>query len=262
MEYQAIRYAVVDGIASITLNRPERRNALDLAMRNELAWAVGEIRRDKGVRAVIIAGAGNSFCAGGDLASMQGAIPDAAAGRDRLRSNIDWLQEWVMLDRPVIAAVDGHAAGAGFNLALAADFILATPEARFAQSFARVGLVPDFAGLHLLPRIVGLQRAKELVFSARTIDAAEAHALGIVYAIHDRAALPQAALALAARIATASPDAFGLAKQALNQAQSQDLRANLEIEAAYQGICFTSDFHKEAVRRFLAKEPALFAGLA
>lgn len=262
MEYQAIRYAVVDGIASITLNRPERRNALDLAMRNELARAVGEIRRDKGVHAVIIAGAGNSFCAGGDLASMQGAIPDAAAGRDRLRSNIDWLQEWVMLDRPVIAAVDGHAAGAGFNLALAADFILATPEARFAQSFGRVGLVPDFAGLHLLPRIVGLQRAKELVFSARTIDAAEAHALGIVYAIHDRAALPQAALALAARIATASPDAFGLAKQALNQAQSQDLRANLEIEAAYQGICFTSDFHKEAVRRFLAKEPALFAGLA
>ncbi|MFT2568442.1 enoyl-CoA hydratase/isomerase family protein, partial [Escherichia coli] len=81
--------------------------------------AVGEIRRDEGVRAVIIAGAGNSFCAGGDLASMQGAIPDAAAGRDRLRSNIDWLQEWVMLDRPVIAAVDGHAAGAGFNLALA-----------------------------------------------------------------------------------------------------------------------------------------------
>jgi 2-(1,2-epoxy-1,2-dihydrophenyl)acetyl-CoA isomerase len=262
MEYQAIRYAVVDGIASITLNRPERRNALDLAMRNELARAVGEIRRDKDVRAVIVAGAGNSFCAGGDLASMQGAIPDAAAGRDRLRSNIDWLQEWVMLDRPVIAAVDGHAAGAGFNLALAADFILATPEARFAQSFARVGLVPDFAGLHLLPRIVGLQRAKELVFSARTIDAAEAHALGIVYEIHGREALQQAALTLAARIATASPDAFSLAKQALNQAQAQDLRANLEIEAAYQGICFTSDFHKEAVRRFLAKEPALFAGLA
>lgn len=146
MEYQAIRYAVVDGIASITLNRPERRNALDLAMRNELARAIGEIRRDKNVRAVIIAGAGNSFCAGGDLASMQGAIPDAAAGRDRLRSNIDWLQEWVMLDRPVIAAVDGHAAGAGFNLALAADFILATPEARFAQSFARVGLVPISPG--------------------------------------------------------------------------------------------------------------------
>lgn len=261
MAYETIRFAVDQGIATLTLNRPARRNALDLVMRHEIPDAIGRVRADGDIRALILTGAGGHFCAGGDIASMRGAIPDAAAGRDRLRASISWVEDLVMLDRPVIAAVDGDAAGAGCNMALTADFILATPAARFTQSFARVGLVPDFAGLYLLPRIVGLQKAKELVFSARALPASEAMELGIVHSIHPVERLMDAARLMARSFAQASPTALGLAKQALNRSFNLDLRTALELEAAAQGICFTTEWHREAVRRFLAKEPALYTGL-
>jgi 2-(1,2-epoxy-1,2-dihydrophenyl)acetyl-CoA isomerase len=261
MAYQTIAFVVADGVATLTLNRPERRNALDLLMRREISDALAGLRADGDIRALILTGAGGHFCAGGDIASMQGTIPDAASGRDRMRASISWVEELVMLDRPVIAAVDGHAAGAGCNMALAADIVLATPTAQFTQSFAKMGLVPDFAGLYLLPRIVGLQRAKELVFSARSLAAQEAADLGIVHSIHPAEDLMARARAMAASFATASPTALGLAKQALNRSFNMDLRSALEWEAAAQGICFSTDWHREAVRRFLAKDAPLFAGL-
>ncbi len=260
MNYQTIRFDVHDGVALLTLNRPERRNAIDLAMRGEIPDAIARVRSDPAIRAMILTGAGGHFCAGGDISSMQGAVGDAAAGRERLRANIGWVEDLVMLDRPVIAAVDGHAAGAGCNLALAADIVLATPAARFTQSFLRVGLVPDFAGLYLLPRIVGLQRAKELVFSARALAADEARDLGIVHSIHPAERLLEAARSMALGFCLASPTALGLAKQSLNRSFNLDLRTALEMEANAQGICFTTDWHREAVRRFLAKEPAQYTG--
>ncbi|MCL4746390.1 MAG: enoyl-CoA hydratase/isomerase family protein [Burkholderiaceae bacterium] len=261
MDYRTIEFSVDEGVALLTLNRPSRRNAVDLQMRGEIPDAIARVRADHSIRVLILTGAGGHFCAGGDLASMQGAIADAAAGRDRLHANIGWVEELVMLDRPVIAAVDGHAAGAGCNLALAADFILATPEARFTQSFLRVGLVPDFAGMYLLPRIVGLQRAKELVFSARALAADEAMELGIVHSIHPAGQLLDAARSMAKGFCQAAPAALGLAKQSLNRSFNLDLRTALEFEAAAQGICFNTEWHREAVRRFLAKEPSQFTGL-
>jgi 2-(1,2-epoxy-1,2-dihydrophenyl)acetyl-CoA isomerase len=264
MSYETIEFAVHEGVALLTMNRPARRNAIDMVMRSEIPDAISRVRADPAIRALIITGAGGHFCAGGDITAMGGAVGDAAAGRDRMRANIGWVEDLVMLDRPVIAAVDGHAAGAGCNMALAADFILATQAARFTQSFLRVGLVPDLAGMYLLPRIVGLQRAKELVFSARALAADEALDLGIVHSIHPAEHLLDAAQSMARSFCRASPTALGLAKQALNRSFNLDLRTALELEAAAQGICSTTDWHREAVRRFLAKEPALYpvAGIA
>ncbi len=261
INYQTIQFVVDEGVATLTLNRPTRRNAIDLVMRQEISDALVRVQSNPDVRALILTGAGSHFCSGGDIASMKGAIADAAAGRDRVRASIGWIENLVMLDRPVVAAIDGDAAGAGFNLALAADIILATPQARFTQSFVRVGLVPDFAGHYLLPRIVGLQKAKELIFSGRALDAQEAMALGIVHSIHPAGELMAVARTMARSFSNASPTALGLSKQLLNRSYNLDLRTVLEMEAAAQGICFTTDWHREAARRFLAKEPALYNGL-
>jgi 2-(1,2-epoxy-1,2-dihydrophenyl)acetyl-CoA isomerase len=151
----------------IRINRPDRRNAFDLEVREGIAQAVYEARDDDSVRAVIITGVDGIFCAGGDLKSLSEAKRPVFKDRDRIRRLHTWFRELVNLEKPVIAAVDGPAFGAGFNLALACDFVLATPRARFCAVFGRIGLVPDLGGFFLLPRIVGLQRAKDLVFSAR-----------------------------------------------------------------------------------------------
>jgi 2-(1,2-epoxy-1,2-dihydrophenyl)acetyl-CoA isomerase len=163
-----------------------------------------------------------------------------------------------MLEIPVIAAVDGFAYGAGFNMALAADFIFATPEARFCQSFGRVGLIPDFGGFFVLPRIVGLAKARELIFTAREIGADEAHNLGIVYRIVPRADLMAAVRRMANRLKVASPIAIAQSKRILRTCLQQDLPAILEAEAAGQGICLVSDYHREAVKNFLDRRPLKF----
>ncbi|SLN12635.1 enoyl-CoA hydratase/isomerase family protein [Oceanibacterium hippocampi] len=255
--YETIRLEIADGIATLTLDRPKAKNALDLVMRGELRDAVDRLDTDTDIRAIVFTGAGGDFCSGGDLKSMQDKR-SANDGRRRLRGGIDWIVRFMTIDKPVIAAVDGVAYGAGFNLALMADFVLATPRARFCQSFGRVGLVPDFAGFYSLPRIVGMQKAKELIFSAREIGAEEAKDLGLVYDIVPAEDLAEAARALAGRFLHASPVAIGVAKGILNQSFSSDLRQILEMEASGQGICMESEAHREAVRRFVAKEPARF----
>ena len=261
MNLTTIEYRNEDGIATLTFNRPAKRNALDLIMRREIAEIVSAVNLDDSIRALIVTGSGGSFCSGGDIATQQTRKPGAQAGRLRMRDNWDWVQELIHLDRPVIAAVDGPAMGAGFNIALAADFILATPRATFGETFAKIGLVPDVGGLYLLPRIVGLQRAKEIVFSARTISAEEARELSIVYEIHPEEELQSAALELAKRVATGSPTSFGMAKGILNGTFQTELRTVLELEASANGICFESEYHKEAISRFLKKETPMFVGL-
>lgn len=172
----------------------------------------------------------------------------------------DWVQALIHFDKPVIAAVDGGAVGAGFSIALAADFVFATPEAYFCQSFAKIGLVPDLGGLYLLPRIVGLQRAKELVFSARVIGAQEAQELGIAYKVVGGDELQFAARSLALTLTQSSAAAIGLAKGILNNSFQSDLRNVLELEASANGICLETDYHKDAIARFLNKRPYAFAG--
>ncbi len=239
------------GIARITLNRPAKKNALNAAMRDELRAALAAIGADAYVRVLVIAGAGDTFCAGGDISEMEDVGDDAQTGKARLMRLVPTALALFNLDIPVIAAVDGFAYGAGFNLAIAADFVFATNEARFCQSFGRVGLVPDFGGHFTLPRIVGMAMAKELIFTARELNAAEAHELGIVYRVLPRGQLMPAVLDLAMRLTGASPHALAESKRILRDSFRSDLQTILEQEATAQGICMASREHRAAVGAFL-----------
>ncbi|MGD9862399.1 MAG: enoyl-CoA hydratase/isomerase family protein [Pseudodonghicola sp.] len=256
--YQTLTYEVHGHTAVITFTRPQVRHALDLAMRGEIAALMPRIRADRTLRALVITGSGGAFCAGGDLKALSEEERPVEDNRERIALLHTWFTELSNLELPVIAAVDGPAYGAGFNLALAADFVLASPRARFCAVFGRIGLVPDLGGFFLLPRIVGLARAKELVMTARSFDAAEARELGIVLEIHAPEALMDAAFALARRFDQASRLATGLSKTILNQALHSDQRALADMEAMAQALCLASDYHKEAVQRFLDKQPLDF----
>ena len=244
------------GVATLCFNRPEAKNAMNTAMRAELHDAFVRIRADRSVRAVVLRGAGSDFCSGGDVRDMH--VTNAQAGRERIDDLHGWVSMLIHLDRPVIAAVDGACYGAGFSFALAADFVIASTRARFCMPFMKVGLVPDCGAFYTLPRVVGLACAKDLVFTAREIGAAQAQAIGAVLEVVEPDQLHAHAARVAASLAAASPVAFGLAKRALNQSLGGDLRSMLEIEAAAQGIAFTTEYHHEAVRRFREKAQPLF----
>lgn len=257
-EFETLEYDAADGVATIAFTRPEARNALDLAMRTEIAALLPRIRADKDLRALIITGSGGAFCAGGDLKALSSEERSIEANRERIALLHTWFAELSNLELPVIAAVDGPAYGAGMNLALCADFVLASTRARFCAVFGRIGLVPDLGGFFLLPRIVGLQRAKELVLTARSLEAAEAKELGIVMEIHEPDTLMPAARAMAGRFAKSSRIATGQAKVILNQSLHTDQRALADMEAWAQAVCLASDYHKTAIRRFLDKQPLEF----
>jgi 2-(1,2-epoxy-1,2-dihydrophenyl)acetyl-CoA isomerase len=260
MTFSTLSLAVADGVATLALARPEARNALSAQMKDELTAAAAQVAADDAVRAVVLTGAGGVFCAGGDLRNMQ----DARAGmtvegwRERMRSLHPLIRTLLELDKPLVAAVDGAAYGAGFSLALMADFVLASPRARFCLSFMRVGLVPDFGALYSLPRVVGVQRAKELMLSAREVSADEALKLGIAMDVVPADDLLPRAQALARSFTGASPLAVGLIKSEVGMALSRDLRSVLQREAEQQALCFQTDAHRRAVERFLNKEPAAF----
>jgi len=258
MEYGTIRYEVDEAVATITLDRPEARNAITSDVHRELSDAVDRVLDDIEVKAVVLTGSGDSFCSGGDIKGMQGASPTYAADKRRFDRVHDLLYRLIEMPKPVIAAVDGPAFGAGCSLALTADFILATPRAKFCQVFGRMGLVPDFGAMFLLPRIVGLQKAKELMFSARVVGADEAKELGIVYDVVPAEGLQAQARVLARRFCHASTVAIGMTKRALNRTFSVDFHVMTEFEAAAQSRLRTDPYVREAVRRFHAKEQLEF----
>lgn len=259
MSEAAVLTTVDNGVGTITLNRPASRNALSLELRAGMAAAVAQMRDDESVKVVIITGAGGAFCSGGDISLMMASKIPSTGNRDRMRALHLWFRELMNLEKPVIAAVDGPAFGAGLSLALACDFVLATRRAKFCAVFGRIGLVPDLGAMHLLPRIVGQQRAKELVFTARTVAAEEAQSLGMVFDIaDDGAALQAAAQQLAARLAEASTVAIGMAKNIMNQAFETNAQTAAELEAYAQAICRDSDYHQDAIERFKNKQPMRF----
>jgi 2-(1,2-epoxy-1,2-dihydrophenyl)acetyl-CoA isomerase len=258
MTYNSIRFEVSDAIATITLDRPLSRNSMSAEVQRELNDAVARTLDDMDVKAVILTGSGGYFSSGGDIKAMQDSAPTLAEDRLRFDRVHELLYRLVELPKPVIAAVDGPAFGAGCNLALTADFILATPRAKFCQVFGRLGLVPDFGGLFLLPRIVGLQRAKELMFSARIVDADEAKDLGMVYQVVSEDSLQDEARSLAGRLCHASTVAIGLTKRALNRSFNVDFHVMSEFEASAQSRLRTDPYVREAVRRFANKEQLEF----
>ena len=255
---ETLEYVCADGVATITLNRPQARNALNAAMVGELDTLLGQISRDDSVRALILTGAGGAFCAGGDVRSMHAAPRSAQDWRTGMRRAHRVVRAIHGLDRPVIAAVDGVAFGAGFSLALLADIVLVSSRARFCMAFGRVGLVPDYGALYTLPRVVGLQRAKELVFSAREVAAEEARSMGLALEVHAPENLMPRALEMARALSGASPQALSLAKDALNASLGHELDAMLQMEASGQGIAGSTEYALDAFRRFAEKQPGRF----
>ncbi len=256
---KTLDYRLDDGVATLTLNRPEAKNALDPTMADELGECLAAIRADESVRVLVLAGAGGAFCAGGDVKAMgQGGPRTPEQRRAGMARYTRICTELMALDRPVIAAVDGVAYGAGFSLALMCDIVLLSERARLCMVFQRIGLVPDMGAFYTLPRVVGLQRAKELIFSAREIDAAEALRLGLAMEVVPAEALAARAQAIARSFAGASPVAMSIAKRALQASLGSDLQTLLEIESSGQALASNSDYAKEAVRRFAAREPAQF----
>jgi 2-(1,2-epoxy-1,2-dihydrophenyl)acetyl-CoA isomerase len=249
---------IADGIATFTLTRPEARNALSLQVRDEIAEMIAAVRGNDEVKALIIIGSGGVFCAGGDTKVMAGGLGKADQVRSRVLDVHVWLEPLYNLDCPVIAAVDGPAYGGGFSLALVADFIVATTRAQFCAVFGRIGLIPDMAMLYTLPRMVGGQRAKELMCTARAFGAQEAQDMGIVLEVCEPDELMDQARALAGRLAVGSKSAQAATKALVNQSLHQDYRSMAEMEASAQAVCFDSDYHAEAIARFAAKRPLAY----
>jgi 2-(1,2-epoxy-1,2-dihydrophenyl)acetyl-CoA isomerase len=257
---QNILYELSEGVATLTLNRPDVLNATNDALYHELSALLAQIREDPGVGCVIVTGAGRGFCAGADVKSMN---PDMKTLDRRKRHR--WILRDVLvplfnLEKPVIAAVNGPAVGAGFNIALAADVIIASEAAVFSQIFTTLGLVPDLGGLYLLTRVIGLNKAKELCFTARKISATEGRELGFVNRVVPADQLLPEAHKLATTIAAGPPTALAMIKTLLNKSSTATLDQMLEYESFAQTVAYITPEHREGVAAFREKRRPNFRG--
>ena len=228
MSYHSIILTKADGVAVIQMNNPKAMNALEDELSAELLSAYKDVAADPAVGAVILTGAEKAFCAGGDLKKLNEGFPTAEAGYDYMKSFREMVTTFLNMPKPTIAAVNGFAVGAGFCIAMQADLILASDKAKFGMAFANVGLIPDLAGLYTLPRLVGLQRAKELVFTGRTIGAEEAGAMGIVNRVVPHEQLLDEAQKLARRLADGPRVALRMAKNVMNDSINMTLESVLK----------------------------------
>ena len=251
-----------DRIATITLNRPEKLNAFSGTMREELLDALVVAEHDAACRVVIVTGAGRAFCAGGDVDFMSGLqrAGDVTAFRKLLDAGRDVVLQIAAMEKPVIASVNGMAAGAGCNLALACDYRIASDAAKLGETFVKIGLHPDWGGTWLLPRLVGRSRAAELLMTGRIVDANEALAIGMVDRVVPAAELASETAKLAQSIAAAPPIAVAGIKRALAAAERNDLRAQLDLEAEHQLQAFQSRDAAEGMNAFFEKRPPEFRG--
>jgi 2-(1,2-epoxy-1,2-dihydrophenyl)acetyl-CoA isomerase len=260
MAYRFILFEVDQGVARITLNRPDVLNSIQSAMSDEIQDALGQATRDPEIRAVLLTGAGRGFCAGQDLEEVRpgAAVSDFSAHARKVYSPL--VRGLRALEKPVVCAVNGVAAGAGANLALACDLVLAAEEATFVQVFAKIGLVPDTGGSFFLPRLVGLARATALTMLGEKISAREAVEIGLIYRAYPAASLDEEASKLALYLATQPTFGLGLTKRLLNATWANDLEAQLELEAECQSAAGRSADYAEGVAAFLAKRKPVFTG--
>lgn len=260
--YEHILVSEGEGIVTITLNRPDKLNAFIGHMRRDLAEALEHAGSDRSTRVVIVTGAGRAFCSGGDVAFMGELMErrDSDEFERILGAGRRVISAIRMMTKPVIAAVNGPAAGAGFNLALACDLRIASSNATFSQSFVKIGLHPDWGGTYFLPRLVSPNKACELFFLGDTIDAAEALRLNIVNQVVAPEELEATTLQLAERLRAAPPIAVASAKQAVYMSGTSDLDEMLRYETEAQMRCFESDDGHEGVHAFFEKRDPRFTG--
>ena len=263
MQFEHLLYEQHNAIATITLNRPETLNALTPSMRQGLFDAVTLADNDDSVRVIVITGAGRGFCSGGDVKAMNEA--NKTKKISPMEEKIAPIRDRAVLamrnaTKPVIAAVNGAAAGAGMNIALACDIRIASVKARFGQTFSRRGLHPDWGGTYFLPRLVGMAKACELIWSGKMIDAEEALALGIVSQLSSPETLMATTLEMATSFAEGPPMAIRMAKRAMYKSMDTSVREALEYETYAQNICSSSQDAKEGIAAFVDKREPQFKG--
>lgn len=257
MSFETIDYKLDGAVAVVTLNMPDKLNALSKQMQDELAQVVCMVRDNEEVRVLVITGAGRAFCAGGDL-NAQAKVTDEVSARKRIKNLHLWVVELINLEKPVIAAVNGFAVGAGCNLAFACDLIYACEEAKFSEIFSKIGVIPDAGGLYFLPWTVGPARAKEIVFTGRMVDAAEAYQIGLVNKVLPKEKLLSEVMTLAYQLAEGPGVAYGLAKTIINKSNAWDLNTLLEAEANAQAICTRTQDCQEGRTAFFEKRKPVF----
>src|SRR5262245_14770750 len=259
MPYSTIEFNIKDSIASIMLNRPDAANALNIEMSKDLMHAALECSENSAIRAVIITGNGRMFCAGGDLKSFAAQGEKLAYHLKEVTTYLHAaVSRFTRMDAPVIAAVNGTAAGAGMSLACSCDLVLAAESAKFTMAYTRAGLTPDGSSTYFLPRIVGLKRALELTLTNRILSAQEALEWGIVSKVVPDANLQAEADALAAQLAAGATGAFGGAKRLLHSGFSETLETQMELEAQVIAARAHTTDGKEGISAFLEKRAAKF----
>lgn len=257
-----ITTAATGPITTITLNRPDKLNAFSGTMREDLLAALRAAADDTAVRVIVITGAGRAFCAGGDVDYMSGLQKegDVQSFRKLLDAGRDIVTTIAAIAKPVIASVNGVAAGAGCNLALACDYRIASDSAKFSQSFVKIGMHPDWGGTWLLPRLIGPGRALEMLMTGRMADASEALNIGLVDRVVPSAELTDETERLAQAIASGPPIAIAGIKRALRASEKNDLRAQIELESENQLAAFRSKDAAEGMAAFFEKRAAKFTG--
>ncbi len=246
-------------VSIISLNLPDKLNSLEPGLREDLKAALRQFRDDAESRVAILTGQGRAFCAGGDLVELEDGM-SAVHGVEHMNGCNEIISLIAGIPKPIIAAVNGPAAGAGFSIAMACDLVVASSRATFMQAFTKVGLVPDMGSLYFLPRVVGMHRAKELIWTARKITADEAQQMGIVNQVVDQEELESRALDLAKRIADGPAFAIGLGKVLLSRSLESSLQDIMQYEGLAQSICMQSEDHKEGVNSFYEKRHPVFKG--
>lgn len=263
MRWEFVLFSKEDGIGTITLNRPDSMNALGGGMRQEILAALEMAVADSEVKVIVITGAGKAFCAGGDVKEFvsggtraEASLPiDQRPTRDKIVLLIQ------ATGKPVIASVNGVAAGGGCNLALACDMRIASERARFGEVFVRRGIHPDWGGVWFLPRLVGYAKAAELIFSGEVIDAQEALRIGLVNKVVPHEELPMAIKAFAMKFVRNAPIPIALAKKALQNYSHIDLAQALDHERLAQSICWHTEDREEGMKSFLEKREPVFKGI-
>ncbi len=253
---ETLQFSVEDNVGWIRLARPKQHNPVDAIFREEMIQVLENIRSDLSIRAVVLAGSDGAFCAGGNLHHLKAAAGEGPFyWQQRVQNGLRMISDLIHLNRPLIAAVDGPAFGAGFALALTADMIIASPRARFSMAYLKLGLMPDLGAIYMLPRTVGLQRAKELILSTREVDVEEAHRLGIVMEIHSSEQIEARAREIAMNMTNASPIAIAQTKAGLNASLDSDQRTMFSLEACSQPAAFAAPEPIAAIDCQLNRQP-------
>ena len=254
-----LRVEVADSVAVLTLDRPAALNSLTVPLKEELLATFRRLGRDREVRAIVLTGAGRAFCAGQDLLERlePGAAPLEIELRERYNPLILAMRT---IEKPIIGAINGVAAGAGASLAFACDLRIASESASFVLAFGQVGLVPDSGAIWFLPRLVGLAKATEIALVGEAVSATDAERLGFVARVVPGESLMAESLALATRLVAAAPRALALTKRALNRSWDATLEASLDNEAYLQGIAGSTNDHREGLAAFVEKRPPKFRG--